>query len=133
MRAKKNLKKSRDPAKQRMIMMNTKGVQNQIEFPKSHLIDSEFSVKPQYQKYKLEELFETLPNFDAPIMRFGFDQKSKDEGSDFQTINKVLGKAILNPNEKENQFFWTNVKKRNNSSIYEIGKKFPFQFQKMSV
>ena len=75
LRAKKNLKKSRDPAKQRLIMMNTKGVQNQIEFPKSHVNKSDFAVDPHCQKYKLDDLFETLPNFDAPLMRFSSAHK----------------------------------------------------------
>lgn len=62
-----------------MILSNTKGVKQQF-FSDSKLPDWEKTPSTLEKKYELDDLFEKLPDFDAPLIRFSpvknFDPKN---------------------------------------------------------
>ena len=79
-------------------------------------------------KYNLDDLF-NLPRFDIPSIQYSKENKENQGIKNWQAISQ----AVVLPNHRENQAFWSYMLEKNNqklksikdTSIYEIGSCFP--------
>ena len=86
-------------------------------------------------KYDLTELFENPPVFDAPLMNFSSPQKQVGHG---KNLAGIVSNAIVGAKHNDKyKYFWSTLDATNiheqQDFRYQIGKKFPMQYEKVDL